>query len=214
LRSKLIGSAHRRQHLRSQHSPRRWAHAVDTLGEQSVKRVLGLIKKQTLPPGGGDSELRADPVLSLHGYRLSCAPLQADPRLSLRSVLACQTFQPYLRTPGERHNLLTRACGHVCRSTSSRRARGAHSMPITRPHDDDPGAPTPPHSRAARVAHRGARAGVARARARHCHCHTRRYALGERARQPSAWPWPAAARPARLSAEQQQPRCASHSHAY
>ena len=33
-------------------------------------------------------------------------------------------------------------------------------MPIPRPHDDGSGAPTPPHSRAARVAHRGARAGV------------------------------------------------------
>ena len=32
LRSKLIGSAHRRQHLRSQHSPHGGAHAVDTLG--------------------------------------------------------------------------------------------------------------------------------------------------------------------------------------
>ena len=32
MRSKLIGSAHRRQHLRSQQSPRRWAHAVETLG--------------------------------------------------------------------------------------------------------------------------------------------------------------------------------------
>ena len=39
LRSKLIGSAHPRQHLRSQHSPREGARAVDTLGGECRERA-------------------------------------------------------------------------------------------------------------------------------------------------------------------------------
>ena len=67
--------------------------------------MLGLIKKQTLPPGGGDSELRADPILqrtaTCRAVRLSsstpdcrsarCSP-DIEPTIGCAHLVSAMTF--------------------------------------------------------------------------------------------------------------------------